>query len=333
MNKISPTWPGVIFAMLAALISFSCGNVNSTQMHSTVTPVANLTINTSAVDFGNVTVGSSKSESITLSNTGSQGAPDVTIANANVSGNAFAAQLPSMPLQLAAGQSATITVVFSPKSAGSDSGSLSIAASGAADPAAISLSGTAVGNPQLAVSPSTLNFGNVAVGSTQQLSGTLTAGNANVTVSSAAWSGSGYSVSGISFPVTIQANNSVPYTVTFTPDAAGSATGSISFVSNATNSPTVESLAGSGTQVTTAQHSVGLSWEASTSSVIGYNIYRGTQSGGPYSKLTSSPQPTSAGTDNTVQAGGTYFYVVTSVSSGGIESAFSNEVAATVPGP
>src|SRR5260370_35062886 len=43
---------------------------------------------------------------------------------------------------------------------------------------------------------------------------------------------------------------------------------------------------------TPSLHGVDLSWDPSPSSVIGYNIYRGTRSGGPYPlKLNSSPQP------------------------------------------
>src|SRR5579885_2625167 len=54
----------------------------------------------------------------------------------------------------------------------------------------------------LAVSPTTLSFGNVNVGSSSSLTATLSASNADVTVSSASWNGTGYTVSGITFPVT-----------------------------------------------------------------------------------------------------------------------------------
>lgn len=40
--------------------------------------------------------------------------------------------------------------------------------------------------------------------------------------------------------------------------------------------------------VTNAHHTVNLTWVASTSNVSGYNIYRGTKSGGPYTKLNTS---------------------------------------------
>ncbi|HTZ97560.1 MAG TPA: choice-of-anchor D domain-containing protein [Terriglobales bacterium] len=183
----------------------------------------------------------------------------------------------------------------------------------------------------LAVSPTSLNFGNVAVGNTSSLTGTLTASSADVTVSSADWTGSGYSVSGITFPVTIPAGQSAKYTVSFTPGASGSSPGSVKFLSNASDSTLSQSFSGDGAQGQPGVHSVALSWNASTSTVIGYNVYRGTQNGGPYSKLNSTLEPATAYTDTTVLSGTTYYYVATSVDSNNVESVFSNQAVAQVP--
>jgi hypothetical protein len=82
------------------------------------------------------------------------------------------------------------------------------------------------------------------------------------------------------------------------------------------------------------QHTVILNWTASTSSnVIGYNVYRGTASSGPYTKLTSTPVAGSTYYDHAVQAGQTYYYVATAVDTGGNESAYSTQVQAAVPFP
>lgn len=185
------------------------------------------------------------------------------------------------------------------------------------------------GAAQLAVAPSTMSFGNVAVGNHSVQKGTLTAGAADITVSSAAWNGQGYSVSGITFPVTVPAAQSVPFTVTFAPQAAGSALGSIVFDSNAANSPATETLAGDGTQA--SQHTVALSWNPSTSQVVGYNVYRGSASGGPYARLTTAADANTAYTDSSVQSGQTYYYVTTSVDASNVESAYSNQATAAIP--
>jgi fibronectin type 3 domain-containing protein len=88
----------------------------------------------------------------------------------------------------------------------------------------------------------------------------------------------------------------------------------------------------SGTGGAPTQHIVHLTWTASTN-VSGYNIYRGTVSGGPYSMINSSLDATTAYADSTVTAGQTYYYVVTSVDSSSKESGYSNQTTAVVPSP
>ena len=182
---------------------------------------------------------------------------------------------------------------------------------------------------QLSVSPSSMNFGSLTVGNSQHQTGTLKATGSKITISSASWSGSGYSLSGITFPTTISSGSSVPFTVTFTPQASGSAIGQVSFLSDAPGSPTVVSLNGSGSQST--QHSVGLFWNPSASQVAGYNVYRGIQSGGPYTKLNSALIGGLSFTDSSVQSGATYYYAATSVDSSNVESGYSNIATAVIP--
>src|SRR5208337_1028805 len=77
---------------------------------------------------------------------------------------------------------------------------------------------------------------------------------------------------------------------------------------------------------------VALSWNASTSQdVIGYNAYRSTTSGGPYTKLNSTLISSTSYIDQPVQSGYTYYYVTTAVNSQGQESVYSNQGAATIP--
>jgi hypothetical protein len=81
-------------------------------------------------------------------------------------------------------------------------------------------------------------------------------------------------------------------------------------------------------------HTVSITWNASTTSgLAGYNVYRGTVSGGPYNRITSTPTTALQFTDSAVTAGQTYFYVVTAVGGNGVESVTSNEMKVTVPTP
>ena len=78
-------------------------------------------------------------------------------------------------------------------------------------------------------------------------------------------------------------------------------------------------------------HSVVLTWTPSTSTgVTGYNVYRGGQTGGPYTIQNSSPVSGAVYYDTTVQGGKSYFYVVRSVA-GSTESTNSTEAPTTVP--
>ena len=92
------------------------------------------------------------------------------------------------------------------------------------------------------------------------------------------------------------------------------------------------SSGGNRLELTPTQHTVSLSWKASTTAGVQYNIYRGTQHLGPYAdKLNSSPQSGTTFTDSTVQNGMTYYYVVNSIDSESQESPYSNEAQAVIP--
>jgi hypothetical protein len=77
------------------------------------------------------------------------------------------------------------------------------------------------------------------------------------------------------------------------------------------------------------QKSVTLSWTASATPGVTYDLFRGTISGGPYSQIQSGITSTSA-TDTTVVAGNTYYYVAESQDSHG-QSVNSNQVQAVIP--
>ena len=136
-------------------------------------------------------------------------------------------------------------------------------------------------------------------------------------------------MTGGSAPVTLTPTQKLTLVVQFSPTTAGSVSGSISIVSNASGSPAAVSLSGTG--VAPVQHSVALSWTASTSTVTGYNVYRGTVSGGPYTKINSSLITGLTYTDSTVASGTQYYYVATAVDSSGNESVDSGAVSAIVP--
>ncbi len=283
---------------------------------------ASLTAAPASVSFGQVAVGTSTSVSVVLTNSRSW---KEKISSFQATGTNFSVSGPSAPMVLAAGQSVTLNITFAPQSAGTAAGSLFIGGPNLSIPFTGTGASTTVG--QLSVSPNALNFGNVDVGSTTTQASTMTATGGSVTISSAASSNSQFAIAGASFPMTISAGQSVPLNLVFSPTKGGAASASVTLVSNASNSQTAESLAGTGVMPT---YSVNLSWNASTSSVAGYNVYRGTAVGS-YSKINSTLNPGSAYTDGSVASGVTYYYAATAVNSSGQESTYSAPLQVVVP--
>ena len=99
----------------------------------------------------------------------------------------------------------------------------------------------------LAASATTLSFGTVATGLTSPQTLTLSnTGTAAVTISQAAVTGAGFSAVGEMSAVSIAAGQKQSFQVEFAPKSAGSASGSISISSDATNSSMAVSLIGTG---------------------------------------------------------------------------------------
>jgi hypothetical protein len=82
-------------------------------------------------------------------------------------------------------------------------------------------------------------------------------------------------------------------------------------------------------------HAANLSWTASTTPNVTYNVYRAAASTGPFATpLNSSPITGTTYVDTTVQAGQTYYYAVTAVTSNGTQSATSSPpMQGTIPTP
>jgi hypothetical protein len=293
-----------------------------------VTPVGQLAASPSSLNFGSVIPGATSSQVVTVTATS---AP-VTIAQAGFVGAGFSFTGPTLPLTLAAGQVASFRLVYAPTAAGSTAGFFSLMSNASSSPT-IALSGTAaIPAGQLAASPSSLEFGNVVAGTSSSQIVTVTAAGAPVTLAQASLTGAGFSFAGPALPLTLAAGQSASFTLTVLPSSTGSLTGNFFLLSNAANSILGIALGGNGAD--RAAHAVTLAWEPSVSKdVVGYEVFRGTQSGGPYTQISAATVTASTYTDSTVVSGTTYYYVVTSVGSTGEQSAYSPQSIATIPTP
>jgi hypothetical protein len=173
---------------------------------------------------------------------------------------------------------------YAPGSSALSRGSLALESNASNPELSLKLAGTAFLPGELRVSSAAIDFGDVAVGSAQKQVETLFAAGGPVRISSATVNNAEFAMSGISLPITIPAGRTASLILAFRPQSPGTATDALTLVS-AINSSADVPIAGTGTQ--SVQHSVSLSWDPSTSAdVIGYNLYRGAQSGEPYSLST-----------------------------------------------
>ncbi len=202
-----------------------------------------LAANPTSLSLGNVQVGTNQTQTGTLTNSGGA---SLTIAQATATGAGFSVTGLSLPLTLAPNQNMSFGVAFAPTSAGTSNGSLLITPSGSGTSLAIPLSGTGMMPASLGATPGSLTFTNVQVGQNQtQMETVQNTGGANATISQASAAGTGFSISGISTPLTLAPGQSTSFNVIFAPLSAGSVSGSVSITSNASNPTLSATLSGS----------------------------------------------------------------------------------------
>jgi Cep192 domain 4/Abnormal spindle-like microcephaly-assoc'd, ASPM-SPD-2-Hydin/HYDIN/CFA65/VesB-like, Ig-like domain len=320
----SPTSPGAVSGSISVSTNLT-GSPTAIALTGTGANPA-MSITPSSVAFGSVVDGTNNSQTITVKNTGTV---NLVVSSQSVTGTGFS--VTGFTAQtVTPNNTMAFNAVFAPTTVGSVTGNISLSTNVPGSPTAIGLSGTgAAGTFLLGASPTTLSFGNVNVGNNSVLGVTLkNNGNSNITVSGISGATGGFSTSGVGAGTILTPNQSATLNVTFTPTASGPASATITINSNSTTTPSI-SVSGTGGG---AAPSVSLSWAPSSSSdVIGYNVYRGTISGGPYTKLTASPINSLLDSDSNVSSGQTYYYVVTAVDSSNDESADSNQATASIP--
>jgi ribosomal protein L18E len=190
------------------------------------------------MNFGNVSVGSSSQQTLTISNTGNS---SLTVSQINLP-LGFSSNFPGV---ISAGSSQNVTVTFAPTTATSYSGTITVLSNATSGTNTISCSGTGTAAPIIIIGVSgNLAYGNWTVGSTSSLQTLTIANSGNATLS----------VTGITYPAgftgsysgNIAAGSSVNVAVYFSPTAATSYWGTVTVNSNATSGTNTISCSGTG---------------------------------------------------------------------------------------
>jgi len=287
------------------------------------------------IDFKAVVVGEKNSQTLQVSNIGAE---PLSLDAVRVAGQAFTLSAANTPRVLPAGKSLRLSLFFAPRTSAPAEGSLVIISSDLHAPVVVPLAGSGEkAAPALQLSPKTLNFGSLPVHHSSTQTVTLkNTGNVPLSLATIISPGAAFSITGLSAGTTLQPDQKLEFKVTFHPSAAGSSSSGVTIGSARLSAPVKLALSGSATSSVPpaqASHSVSLDWESSPDPVNGYHVYRGSSSGGPYTRISGGIISSLDYRDFSVQTGGRYYYVVTATDSAGTESAYSNEALAEVPNP
>ncbi len=210
----------------------------------TGTGIAAVTASPASLAFGNQAIGlKSSASSVTITNSQTTA---LTIKSITTSLGDYTntTTCPLTPSTLAAGGSCTISIFFTPAAAGSRKGTLTISDNASNNPT-VSLTGTGV--IAATTSPTSLSFTSQALGTTSAAKTVTLTNNqsASLTIASVTSSVPDFGVSS-ACPATLAGGANCTVSVTFSPKATGTRSGTLTFSDSANNSPQTVSLSGTG---------------------------------------------------------------------------------------
>jgi hypothetical protein len=280
----------------------------------------------SSLSCSSGTLAGAGTDACTVTLTGAAGTDGLAVSlSSSSSAVTVPASVTVSPGASSAGFTATATAVTTTQTA-----TLTAVAGGVTKSYALQLTEAA---PALTLQSTSVPFGDVTLNTPSTQMVTLTSsGTAPLTISTGKVTGTGFSISGISFPVTLNPSQTATLSIEFDPTATGSATGTVTLTDNASAGSATIALSGTGQ--TAAAYDVDLTWDAPTSSsdpVAGYKIYRAVSGSSSYQLLNSTVNAPTTYTDTTVANGTAYQYYVESVDASGNQSAPSNTFSVTIP--
>jgi hypothetical protein len=213
-----------------------------------------ISISPGSIDFGSQLVGSaSAAKAITVSNTGSGTLVISGLTLVGTHASEFSISSGKVPINIQPGTSAVISVVFTPADKGTRSAVLSIADNAPGNPHTITLTGTGSGVAKITFDPTTVAFGNQRVNQvsppqTLSISNTGTDDLVITNVTIGGMNPSDFAMGSLTLPVTVKAGDAVLLDVTFKPPLAANRTANLTFTDNASGSPHLVPLSGTGVE-------------------------------------------------------------------------------------
>jgi phosphatidylserine/phosphatidylglycerophosphate/cardiolipin synthase-like enzyme len=243
-------------AGVVCIVAAGCNSSTAPAAQPTASPqVALGTMNS----FPSTTIGiASPAQSVTLTNSGNA---SLTVSGISITGaNASSfSETTTCSAVLSAGNSCSISVIFTPAAAGNLAAAISVADNATGSPHTVALAGTGipVQSAQAVLSATSISFPNTTVGSTSAVQmvtlsnpGTLTLNLSGITLTGA---NAADFASTNNCGISLSAGTSCTISASFTPAATGTFAASISVADSAAASPQTIALAGTGTPALVAQ--------------------------------------------------------------------------------
>lgn len=317
-----PTKGATIYGTLFSQINGAWQPSNFTYTESGVAGEATVSSLTCATS--SITGAATDSCTVTLNGPAGSGGVDLSLASNN-----SAVTVPSIVTVPASsssvGFSATVSAVTAAQT-------VSVTASGDNASAAFSLNLVAA-VPTLSLNGTAFTFGDVVMKSPHVQSMILTSsGTLPLTITSATLTGAGFTMSGITYPITLNPTQTAKLYVEFNPTVTGAVTGQLTIASNSsTGAKLVIPITATGEA---SPYLVDLSWDPVTSTTLpiaGYYVFRATSGSSTFQLMTPSADALTDYVDYSVVAGVTYDYYIESVNTGGVASAPSALLSITIP--
>ncbi len=202
-----------------------------------VVPAPVISASPNPLEFGNVTVGTTSNETLTVQNTGN--AP-LQVTNITSTNPVFTANPTSFTVQ--SGGSQNVNVTFMPTVAGAVSANLQIANNSASNPYTVAVSGTGMvtgPSPIFIANPNPLYWDDTYISSQSQQTLTFfNAGDAPLVITSGVFSGPFETYN--SFPITVAPGTTFDQVIHFKPFELGLIEGSVTYASNDPINPSIE---------------------------------------------------------------------------------------------
>jgi hypothetical protein len=205
---------------------------------------AGIELDYTAMNFGSVKTGSSKSIALGISNPGND---TLVISDISTDHPDFTVAISSRVL--APGASFIDTVRYAPTDPGAVTGALTLTSNAPTSPTVLPLSGTGIPVVTMTVDLVDISFGDVEVGSYRDTSIVITnTGNDSLHIAAFISGDARFTLE--TQPSAIAPAESMTFTIRFTPDAPGPVTTTFTVTSNAETSPDTIRVQGTGTDVT-----------------------------------------------------------------------------------